>query len=85
VLIIKKKLPRVTLIKTLRELTGMPFIRNYIKRLAKGLYQKSATSEIFHIQELEQYDPIIGKYPSALFLLARLSARYSSRNTLART
>jgi hypothetical protein len=39
------------------------------------------TSEILHIQELEQYDPNSDKYPRTISLLARQSARYNNSNT----
>jgi hypothetical protein len=71
VLRIVTKLPRVTPITTLHEQTGMSLIKSHFQRLARTLYQKTATSENGQIQALGQYDPTADKHLRPLSLLAK--------------
>jgi hypothetical protein len=55
---------------------GMPLIKSHIKKLARALYGKSATSENSQIQELGHYDSISDQHLRPLSLLAGESAQY---------
>jgi hypothetical protein len=71
VLRIITKLPRITPITALHEQAGMSLIKSNFKRLARTLYQKTATSENSQIQALGQDDPTADKHLRPLSLLAK--------------
>jgi uncharacterized protein YqgV (UPF0045/DUF77 family) len=63
------KLSRVTPIITLIEQTGMSLIRSQIRKLARAVYQKSASSDSSQIKALGHYEPIGDMHLRPLSLL----------------